>query len=163
MPTNPTNNRLSLTLPEAKIKTITDLLASLDAELDFVVGLTAAERQALPKMNDGNQPFVDDALTGAQQNADIFPAYVKVDELVKDHTLYGQLGPLVMRLLTLGEKLLDTQILAGSEAYISALMIYRLAEAASKAGLPGADTLFQKLRQRFANQGGAGTPASPTA
>lgn len=66
MPTNPTNNRLSTTLPAAKLAKITQLLTDLNEELDFTVGLTAAERQALPKMNDGSQPFVNDALTGAQ-------------------------------------------------------------------------------------------------
>ncbi|WP_046245523.1 hypothetical protein [Hymenobacter terrenus] len=153
MATNPTNNRLSTTLTPAKLAKINQLLTELTQELDFTVGLTTAERQALPKMNDGSQPFVNDALVGAQQNPDLFPGYVKLEELEKDTTLYFQLGPLVARLAQLGERLLDTQILAGSEAYVTALMIYRLAEAASKAGLPGADTLYQTLRQRFVNQG----------
>jgi len=157
MATNPTNNRLSETLPAAKLAKITQLLADLGKELDFTVGLTAAERQALPKMSDGTEPFVDDALTGARQNPDLFPGYVKLEELEKDTTLYTQLGPLVARVMQLGEQLLDTQILAGSEAYVTALMVYRLSESAAKAGLPGADTLYQTLRQRFVDQG---TPAA---
>ena len=156
MPTNSTNNRITMTLPAAKLAKITQLLTDLNAELDFTVGLTTEERQALPKMNDGTEPFVDDALSGAQQNTDLFPGYVKLEELQKDLTLYTQLGPLVERLSGLSEKLRDTQILAGSEAYVTALMIYRLVEAAAKAGLPGADALYRLLRKRFADQGGAG-------
>lgn len=164
MATNLTNNRLSTTLTEAKRAKIEDLLGQLNTELDFTVGFTTEERQALPKMNDGNQPFVEDALAGMKQVPDIFPAYVKADELQKDYDLFMQIGPLVTSLLTLGEKLLDTQILAGSEAYVTALMIYRLAEAAAKAGLPGADVLYQQLRKRFAGQGTpAATPAAPAA
>ena len=160
MATNSTNNRLALTLPAAKLAKITQLLTDLNAELEFTVGLTADERQALPKMNDGSEPFVDDALAGAQQNTDLFPGYVKLDELQKDLTLYTQLGPLVGRLAGLSERLRDTQMLAGSEAYVTSLMIYRLAESASKAGLPGADTLYQTLRKRFTAQG---TPAAKAA
>lgn len=165
MATNATTNRLSLTLGTEKRSKINDLLTQLNGELSFAVGLTTEERQTLPKMNDGNQPFVEDALNGARQNTDIFPAYVKLDELQKDYDLFMELGPLVMRLVQLGEKLLDTQMLAGSEAYVSALMVYRLAEAAAKAGLPGADTLYQQLRKRFAGQGTAApeTPALPKA
>ena len=85
-----------------------DTLADLSAELDFTVGLTAAERQALPRMSDGTEPFVRDALTGARQNPDLFPGYVKLDELEKDTTLYTPLGPLVTRVMQLGELLLDT-------------------------------------------------------
>ena len=160
MATNPTTSRLSLALPAAKLAKITQLLTDLNAELDFTVGLTTEERVALPKMNDGSEPFVDDALAGAQQNADIFPAYIKLEELQKDLALYTQLGPLVERLAGLSERLRDTQILAGSEAYVTALMIYRLAEAAAKAGLPGADTLYKALRKRFTSQG---TPAAKPA
>ena len=163
MATNSTNNRLSATLPAAKLAKITQLLTDLNAELDFTVGLTADERISLPKMNDGTEPFVDDALAGAQQNTDLFPAYVKMEELQKDLTLYTQLGPLVSRLAGLSEQLRDTQMLAGSEAYVTALMIYRLAESASKAGLPGADTLYQTLRKRFVGQGTPGFKPAPTA
>jgi len=161
MPTNPTNNRVSLTLPAAKVAKISQLLADLSAELDFTVGLTVDERQTLPKMNDGSEPFVGDALAGAQQNPDLFPTYVKPEELQKDLTLYTQLGPLVGRLAGLSAQLRDTQMLAGSEAYVSALMIYRLSESASKAALPGAEVLYRTLRKRFADQGTP--PAPPTA
>ena len=43
-------------------------------------------------------------------------------------------------------------------------MIYRLAESAAKTGLPGADTLYQTLRQRFVAQGTpAAAPPAPAA
>jgi|SRR6476661_572626 len=152
MPTNSTTNRLSLVLTQDKLTKINDLLTQLGNELDFTIGLTTEERKSLPKMNDGSEPFVSDAITGAQQNSELFPGYLKLDEMVRDYTLYSQLNPLGMRLQRLGEQLSDTQMLAGSEAYVTGLSIYRLSEAAAKAGLPGADTLYQKLRLRFVAQ-----------
>lgn len=47
------------------------------------------------------------------------------------------------------EKLEDTQILAGSEAYVSALTGYKLFGAAADAGLPGADAIYDSLKTRF--------------
>jgi hypothetical protein len=160
MPTNPTTNRIATVLNAPQLERINMLLNDLGRELSlFAVGLTTEERMVLPKMNDGNQPFVDDALAGARQTADLFPAYVKVDDLETDLHLFHQLDGLQQRLVRMVELVSDTQMLAGSEAYVTALSIYRLAEAAAQAGLPGADTLFRKLRQRFAGQGiAASTP-----
>ncbi|UPT69585.1 MAG: hypothetical protein M0D53_10425 [Flavobacterium sp. JAD_PAG50586_2] len=57
------------------------------------------------------------------------------------------------------EKLQDTQLLAGSEAYASGLTIYKLFGSAADAGIPGADAIYDQLKQRFAGQGGPGKRA----
>jgi hypothetical protein len=44
----------------------------------------------------------------------------------------------------------DTQMLAGSEAYSSALTAYKLFQAASEAGLKGSDAIYDSLKARFA-------------
>ena len=61
------------------------------------------------------------------------------------------------------ERISDTQVLAGSEAYVSALAAYRNFEAAAYAGIPGADTVYDLLRTRFANQGNTGSTTTPPA
>ena len=58
------------------------------------------------------------------------------------------------------EKINDTQLLAGSEAYTSALTVYKLFGSAADAGIPGTDTIYDLLKQRFAGQGGTGKPAT---
>jgi hypothetical protein len=63
----------------------------------------------------------------------------------------------------LSEKISDTQMLAGSEAYITSLAAYRMFEGAAKAGMAGADSVYDELKQHFAGQGGSGEkPAAPT-
>ena len=47
-------------------------------------------------------------------------------------------------------------MLAGSEAYVTALAAYRNFEAAAKAGIQGADTIYELLKARFSGQGGTG-------
>lgn len=62
----------------------------------------------------------------------------------------------------LGEKLQDTQLLAGSEAYIGALTLYKLFASAAEAGVAGSDAVYNQLKQRFAGQGGTGgAPTNP--
>ena len=72
-------------------------------------------------------------------------------------TLFAQLDELNTLVNQLGERINDTQLLAGSEAYVSALAAYRNFEAAASAGVSGADTIYDLLKSRFANQGGAAT------
>ena len=57
------------------------------------------------------------------------------------------------------EKIEDTQLLAGSEAYVSGLAFYKLVSAAAEAGVPGADAVSDLLRARFAGQGGTAKKA----
>ena len=59
-------------------------------------------------------------------------------------------------------KLNDTQMIAGSEAYVTALTAYRLFDAAAKAGVAGADTVNDLLKVRFADQGSS-APKTATA
>lgn len=55
-------------------------------------------------------------------------------------------------------------MLAGSEAYITALTAYRLLQSAAQDGVPGADTLYDRLKDRFAEQGRTDDtdPGTPT-
>ena len=100
-----------------------------------------------------------------ETNPSFLPAYFSVAELKKDLTLYQQLDPLLLEINKLAEKIDDTQMLAGSEAYVTALAAYRNFEAAAKAGIQGADTIYELLKARFAGQGSsvsAATTNEPT-
>lgn len=80
-----------------------------------------------------------------------------------DYQLYLQLDEFLGLTETLLEKLSDTQMLAGSEAYSNALVAYRLFGSAAKAGLNGADSVYDKLASRFAGQGPSGSSNAPAA
>lgn len=149
------SNRISVTLTDAQITALRNAFGTIESTLPFLTGLTPAERQALPKMNNANKTFSEDANAALSINAELFPAYVKPAELANDLKLYQQLDEFVQRAARISEKLTDTQILAGSEAYVSALTVYRLAESASNAGVPGADALHSQLKKRFSDQGPA--------
>jgi len=58
----------------------------------YLVGHTPDEKRELPKMSDGNAPFVDKALQYARTNPELTPAFVNVDELAIDLNAVNQLS-----------------------------------------------------------------------
>lgn len=154
------NNRISAALSAQDVEDIKLLLRQAEAKIPFLIGLTNEERKMMPKINRSNKLFVDDALQACQDNAALLPAYLQVAEMRKDYELYRSLGDVLQPLAQLYEKVRDTQILAGSEAYSSALMAYRMFQMAAESGLPGLDSVVSRLSERFAGQG-AGNGAEP--
>ncbi len=153
------NNRISQTLDQATIDSVRASIEAIETALPFLIGLTLTERSTLPKISQNNKLFVADALQAAQDNNHLLPAYIDVSEMAKDFTLYNQLDEIHLRLEQVLEKISDTRMLAGSESFTTALAFYRMVQFAAQSGLPGADTLNDMLKVRFAGQstGGSGT------
>ena len=103
--------------------------------------------------------FTEDAINAAVNNMDMLPGYLSVSGVQTDMKLFNQLDELVPMVRKQLEKLEDTRFLAGSEAYTTALMIYKLFGAAAESGIPGADAIVAQLRERFTSNGN--TPNNP--
>ena len=154
---NINDNKLSVNLTAANIADLKIFHNQFLSLLPFLKGLSPEDRQSIPKISVANKVFVVDAIMAAKNNPTLLPAYLNIAEMEKDLILFQQLDEFVTLIAQTAEKLRDSQIIAGSEAYVGALTIYRLFEAASNAGMPGSDAIYQQLRARF-NQ----SPASPT-
>lgn len=127
----------------------------------MLLGLTTDERIALPKINVANKAFTEDAINAISNNATMLPGYLNVANMQTDLQLFTQLDELTGLVRQLLEKLEDTQILAGSEAYVAALTGYRLFSAAAEAGIAGSDAIYDSLKARFIVPGN-GTQADNT-
>lgn len=160
---NLTNNRINITATDAQITAVKTALQTIASSLPFLTGLTTEERVALPGINVTNKAFTEDAINAGVNNASLIPSYVSVANMQNDLLLFSQLDEIIGITRQLLEKLEDTQLLAGSEAYTSALTLYKLFSSASDAGVPGSDAVVAHLKQRFAGQGGAGVPIPPVA
>ena len=150
---NLTNNRLNVTATEAQITAVKDAIQVLIDNLPFLIGLTMEERETLPAIDVENKVFTEDAITAGVNNMEMLPSFISVSFMQTDMTLFNQLDEVILLMKQFMEKLEDTQLLAGSEAYVTALMIYKLFGAAADAGVPGADAIVAQLRERFAEQG----------
>ena len=129
--------------------------------MPFLVGLTIDERSSLSKINVSNKAFTDDAISAGVNNASLIPSYLSVTAMQNDMTLFNQLDDLEGIANQLCERIQDTRILAGSEAYMSALALYRLFGSAAEAGVPGADTIVDHLKERFNQSTSNPAPATP--
>lgn len=160
---NLSNNRLNITATAVQLTAVKTALQAVTTNLPFLIGLTTEERIALPAINVSNKAFTEDAINAAVNNASLIPSYVSVASMQNDLTLFTQLDEVILLVKQLLEKLEDTQLLAGSEAYIGGLSTYKLIASAADAGVPGADAIYSQLKQRFAGQGGTGTiPSNPS-
>ncbi len=146
---NLTNNRLNVTMTAAQVTSVKTALQTIATNMPFLIGLTVEERIALPKINISNKAFTEDAINAVVNNAGILPAYINAATMQNDYQLFVQLDELLGLMRQLVEKAEDTQMLAGSEAYVAALSSYKLFGAAAEAGLLGADAIVDSLRQRF--------------
>ena len=151
---NINSNRLDVSLNPQEVTQINAAITNIEVLMPFLTGLTTEERIAIPKINVANKAFTEDAINIAVQNPSLFPGYINPAEMQKDLLLFNQLDVLATSMRRVLEKIEDTLMLAGSESYISALAVYRSISAAAKAGVPGADSLYDQLRARFAEQGG---------
>lgn len=140
-------DKVNATLGEDTKKEILAAIETINQKLPFLVSLTPDEKRSLPKMGDKTRSFVEKALEVAEQNEQLLPRYFEAADLRKDVELFSQLLPLSIALSQLSSKLSDTMTIAGSEAYVAALVVYRgLQNLPSGAGLQ--DEL-NELKKRF--------------
>ncbi|WP_299897186.1 hypothetical protein [uncultured Aquimarina sp.] len=154
---NVLNNRLSVTVDPAVITEVKNRIEEINTLLPFLTGLTKEERRTLPKINRSNKIFVEDTLDSMRQNGNILPNFISVDEVEKDYDLYNELKVLALELAQLTEKVNDTHILAGSEAYTTSLLAYKMFGVAANSGVAGAEALHNRLKERFVIAGGSST------
>ncbi len=159
---NLNNSRLNVTMTAAQVTAVKTALQTILTNMPFLTGLTTEERMSIPKINVSNKVFVEDAINSGINNANMIPSYITIPPMQTDLQLYNQLDELLVLTRQLTEKLEDTQMLAGSEAYISGLVLYRLFGAAAGAGVPGADAIYDALKQRFIDASNPQEDPTPT-
>jgi hypothetical protein len=159
---NVTNNRLNITATAAQVTAVKNALQAIQTNLPFLVGLTMDERKSLLAIDVNNKTFTEDAINAAANNPTLVPSYISVPNMQADLTLFNQLDELLMLANQLCERIDDTKLLAGAEAYNASRLFYKAVQTAAKAGVPSADSIAQQLSTRYANQGKANNePTNP--
>src|SRR5690606_26480282 len=143
------HNRVKTTISPEDMDEIRAAFQTLNDKLPFLVGISPTERRALPKMRMQNKVFTEDAIRAMKASPELLPGYISLEDLQMDMTLLIQLNQILGMSRSLVEKLLDTQILVGSEAYSTALLVYDIYKTSYKAGLPGAAAAYEEFYERF--------------
>ncbi|WP_202927847.1 hypothetical protein [Cyclobacterium roseum] len=142
-----TNNSISIQIPEAELTSIREALNTLKTTLGpYLIALTPARRQTVPKMSDGTIPFVEKAMEYAQEDGQFLPPYVQLQEMEKDWMTVKNLMPVLRDLQQLESNLNDSVMMAGSEAYDS---YYNSVKYGARINVADAKVIYEDLRQRF--------------
>ena len=141
---------ISLNIPEEDKTAISGAIQVLKDKLfPHLVSLTPDERMELPKMGDKTVSFVTKNFEYSGENPEMVPVYVDKAKLGTDVNGVIELRGYYLPLQQICDALSDSIMLAGSEAYVSALSIYNVVKDAAKRGVPGAQTIYEDLRSRF--------------
>jgi hypothetical protein len=143
-------NLVSFNIPEADLAEIKGAIDVLVKKLlPHLKTLGPEERQELPKMGMKTMGFVQKGVEHCQQNPDMVPAYLNVDELVTDFKAVELIRSMYQPLLQVTEGLSDTMTLAGSEALSGVLIFYNAARYGKKSKVQKAETIYNDLRARY--------------
>jgi hypothetical protein len=143
-------NRVSFSLSAEKKAIIDDALNKLYSELmPNLVTLTAEQRQEMLKMGDKTLAFVQNSIKHADTTPSLVPSYLDMDEMKKDLAATEELRPIMLKMENLFNAVVDTYMVAGSEAYGGGLLFYNSVKGGLKANIPGAEEAYEDLRKRF--------------
>jgi len=149
------SNKISIGINPEESAAISAALEQLKAALKpiLTINLTADERLSTLKMGDKTLAFVGKTLEYGSQNPTLVPNYVDLDEAKKDFKLSADIYTIFQQLKTLVRGVEDTGMVAGSEAYEAALVIYHSIKGASRSDIPGTQAMHDDLKQRFPGRG----------
>lgn len=143
------NGKISFEMTEEAYGQIAQSIRALDSLLTFAINLTVEERLKLHKMGDKSIAFVEKAVQYADERPDLVPPYLDIPEFKKDLKLARQLKDLLMLLEPSVEKISDTYLAAGYDAFLAARKLYSFVKAAADSGAPGSDTIAAELKKRY--------------
>ncbi|MDR2125643.1 MAG: hypothetical protein LBP63_02270 [Prevotellaceae bacterium] len=146
MDTNVHSNAIPPEVTEAlheKIREINALLAP------YATPLTAQERRDLPAIGDKTLGFVEKAFEYAKENTDLCPGFLDLAAFSIDMKDATGLRVIRNSLNQAFEVIDDIVLLAGSEAYQSALAFYNYIKLLVSQDVPRAKTIYEELKKRF--------------
>lgn len=146
----PIDNRISVEIPPAILEQVLNRIEEIKRDLDpYLIALSPEERHDIPKMSDKTFPFVDKTIYYIGTDPQFAPTYLQTEELIKDMNAVGDLNKIFRPLEQICSNLNDTQMLAGSEAYIASLAYYNGVKQAAKMDITDAKIIYEDLSKRF--------------
>lgn len=151
---NTNQNLLNQTLAALTLTEISEALTVVESALPNGT-LNDEQRRALNSINIANKVFAEEVLD--EMNTNPIPAvnttYSK-EYLANDINLFEQMESIISRIKNITQKLEDIRRIAGHEAYGIATAAYYMLEGMARSGVPGAQASYDRLKVRYASNGG---------
>jgi len=141
---------LSLSFTDAQTVAIDAALTELETQFASLVGVSADKRRKLMKMGGKSESFCRLTLSLLEQNPQVVTPGLGLPEVQRTFEAFDWLRPRVQRLQRLGERLENTNTLAGADIMKASLQGYALLKVSGRdQGLEG---LRETLGTRFARR-----------
>jgi len=146
---------VSYAFTEEDFTTLKQQISEIQAKIEgFAIDLHIDNKRELKTLGDRSLPFTEQAFLLATQQKNLVPTYIDMEEFSKDLNLFKQSKELLKMLEVILERLNDTAIAAGADAFSSARKLYDAVKAAVKANIPGAAVAYDELRKRYIREKG---------
>ena len=146
-------NKISQFYTAEQVNTAVQKIAEIKAQFTGLLTLLPDERTMYLRMGERTVPFVQKAIDYGVRTPAFVPSFVSMPELQKDFQSAQMLLQVSKQLQELQNLIDDTLLVAGSEAYTSALAIYKNTRQAASHGVQGASEASDDMQNRFAGQG----------
>ncbi|GAB2613005.1 hypothetical protein [Novilysobacter erysipheiresistens] len=148
---------LSLSLVDEDITAIGASLTDIESRLaGRLVALDNDSRRQITKMGNKSEAFVRQTLMVLEQNPDVVPAALRLEEAQADLRAVDALRPVLARLQRLAERVADSEMALGSDAMNTALEGYALLKVTGRN--KGLEALSEALAERFSRSSSAPEP-----
>jgi hypothetical protein len=164
---NVMENRISTTLTETELNELTIARTGyMNILRAKTLALTAEELSSLNSMAVSNFVFVKDTLQASDaEGASLLPPAIAalIPEASKDAGVFTQLDAEELLLQDLLTRVQHTKRMAAHEAYNVCTKVYEQYQMLAEAGVPGAVTRYNALKDRFKDNGGGRPKDEPLA
>ncbi|AEF81491.1 hypothetical protein [Leadbettera azotonutricia] len=137
-------------IPSDVLEEVQDMIQEISGKLEpYVMALTPSERRKMPKMGRKSLSFVEKAEEYARKNPNMCPGFLTTETFEAVFSTAHELWKFTNSVKQLTDNLQDTELAAGSKAYLSALDFYKSVKIAAMRDIPGAKAIYEELRSRF--------------
>jgi hypothetical protein len=146
-------NRHAIEIPPHVMDEVKKRLLEINELMSpFFIPLTPEERKRMAKISEKSIAFVSKAYELAHGNPNVCPKFLNMEDFRIDLEDATQLIAVKTTLKQIYEGVVDTETIAGSEAYQAALVFYNEVKIAAKQDVYGAKAIYEELKKRFPNR-----------
>lgn len=148
-------NNLSEIIPQAVLDSVAKKLQEANDELKpyLVETLSKEENDALAKLGEKSEPFVDKGIEFALTNPRFVPDWISIPEAEKDFKVFTALRTIEILAAQLLGGVSSTRIVGGAESLAAINIFYGAVGQAHKDGVAAATPIYEELRKRYIANG----------
>ena len=155
-------NKIDIVFTDPQVAAIAAAITAITTNFPFAQNLTEAEKDNKQTIDDRRYPYVQRTIEIHALN----PRFVSgfkgtLVNAQTDFTLFNQLENFKQQLLSVVNKISETQDVAGVELYDFMLDVYDMAKKGDEGNEPGAKAVVDDLKTLFEGQGPQPAPIVP--